>query len=118
MTDPAPLLLVLGPLAGAFLAAAVLWSDRRPPPARITARPMGTVAELRTTVVVHQPAVLPDWVRRTVPADRTAPTVTLPWRRNPLHATWPEPPPHPRRRRAALAAAGVCENAWQRWEAA
>lgn len=102
MTDPAPLLLVLGPLAGALLAAAVLWSDR--PPSTVAIRLVAP------TVDVAPPPPLPDWAAWQAP-DLTVPTVVLPWRRNPLASTWPDPPPATHMRQTTALTSSVA-RAW------
>lgn len=100
----APFLLVLGPLAGALLAAAVLWSDR---PA-----PAPAIRFTLPAVTVPDPQPLPGWVMWRAP-DRTVPTLVLPWRRNPLASRWPDPPP-PRHLRQTTALTSSVARAWDR----
>lgn len=110
MTDPTPVLLVLGPLAGAFLALAALYAGRggtAPAPIRLVAH--GTVAELwptswrvdswqtpgpqrhRLGTLMQSPH--PGIDRTGVQEASRGSAAAPPWRRNPLASTWPDPPP-------------------------
>lgn len=98
-----PALLVLGPLAGALLALAVLYAGRggtAPAPIRFTL----------PDLVLPAPAALPEWITWRAP-DRTETTMTLPWRRHPLASTWPDPPPATHMRQTTALTTSVA-RAW------